>query len=42
MFRKYGFTLTAVELAVGTTIGVIIDSLRKEMKSVSAGVGKGL
>ena len=29
IFKKYGFTVTAVFLAVGTVIGVIIDSLTK-------------
>ena len=45
IFKKYGFTVTAVFLAVGTVmsvIGVIIDSLTKGLKSVAAGVGNGL
>ena len=29
IFKKYGFTTAAVFLAVGTTIGVIVDSLTK-------------
>ena len=42
IFRKYGFALADIALAVGTTIGVVISSLTKGMKSVTAGVGKGL
>ena len=29
IIKKYGFTVTAVVLAVGTTIGVIVNSLTK-------------
>ena len=42
IFKKYGFTVTAVFLAVGTVIGVIVDSLTKGLKTVAAGVGNGL
>ena len=42
IFKKYGFTVTAVLLAVGTTIGVILSSLSKGLKSVADGVGNGL
>ena len=42
IFKKYGFTVTAVFLAVGTVIGVIVDSLTKGLKSVATGVGNGL
>ena len=42
IFKKYGFTVTAVFLAFGTVIGVIIDSLTKGLKSVATGVGNGL
>ena len=42
IFQKYGFTVTAVFLAVGTVIGVIVDSLTKGLKSVATGVGNGL
>ena len=42
IFKKYGFTVTAVVLAVGTIIGVIINSLTKGLKSVATGVGNGL
>ena len=42
IFKKYGFTTAAVFLAVGTTIGVIVNSLTKGLKSVAAGVGNGL
>ena len=42
IFKKYGFTVTAVFLAIGTVIGVIVDSLTKGLKSVATGVGNGL
>ena len=42
IFKKYGFTVTAVFLAVGTVIGVIVDSLTKGLNTVAAGVGNGL
>ena len=42
IFKKYGFTVTAVFLAVGTVIGVIVNSLTKELKTVATGVGNGL
>ena len=34
--------MTAVLLAVGTTIGVVVSSLTKGLKSVAKGVGNGL
>ena len=42
IFKRYGFTVTAVVLAVGTTIGVIVNSLTKGLKSVAVGIGNGL
>ena len=42
IFKKYGFTVTAVVLAVGTTIGVIISNLSKGLTNVATGVGNGL
>ena len=42
IFKKYGFTVTAVVLAVGTIIGVIVNSLTKGLKSFTTGVGDGL
>ena len=42
IFKKYGFTTAAVFLVVGTTIGVIVSSLTKGLKSVATGVGNGL
>ena len=42
IFKKYGFTVTAVFLAVGTVIGVIVNSLTKGLKSVATGVVNGL
>ena len=41
IFKKYGFTVAAVFLAVGTIIGVIVNSLTKGLKTVAAGVGNG-
>ncbi|KAL9953131.1 hypothetical protein ACROYT_G040493 [Oculina patagonica] len=35
IFKKYGFTVTAVLLAVGTTIGVILSSLSNGLKDVA-------
>ena len=42
IFKKYGFTTAAVFLAVGTVIGVIVNSLTKGLKTVATGVGNGL
>ena len=42
IFKKYGFTVSAVVLAVGTTIGVIVSTLTKGLKTVAKGVGNGL
>ena len=42
IFKKYGFTVTAVLLAVGTAIGVVVSSLTKGLKAVAKGVGSGL
>ena len=42
IFKKYGFTVAAVFLAVGTVIGVIVSSLTKGLKTVATGVGNGL
>ena len=42
IFKKYGFTVTAVILAVSTVIGVIVNSLTKGLKTVATGVGNGL
>ena len=42
IFKKYGFTVAAVFLAVGTVIGVIVNSLTKGLKTVAVGVGNGL
>ena len=42
IFKKYGFTVAAVFLAVGTVIGVIVNSLTKGLQSVATGVGNGL
>ena len=42
IFKKYEFTVAAVFLAVGTVIGVIVDSLTKGLKTVATGVGNGL
>ena len=42
IFQKYGFTVTAVLLAVGTTLGVILSSPSSGLKGVANGVGNGL
>ena len=43
IFKKYGFTVTAALLAVGTTIGVVVvSSLTKGLKSVAKEVGNSL
>ena len=42
IFRKYGFTVEGIALAVGATIGVMISSLSKGLKSVAGGIGNGL
>ena len=42
IFKRYGFTVTAVLLAVGTTLGVILSSLSSGLKGVANGVGNGL
>ncbi len=42
IFKKYGFTLTAVGLAVATTIAAIVTSLTRSLAKVAQGVGKGL
>ena len=42
IFKKYGFTATAVLLAVGTTIGVVVSYLTNGLKAVAKGVGNGL
>ena len=35
IFKKYGFTVSAVVLAVGTTIGVIVSALKRGLRSVA-------
>ena len=42
IFKKYGFTVTAVLLAVGTTIGVVVCKLTKGIESVTNRVSNGL
>ena len=41
IFKKYGFTVSAVVLAVGKMIGMIVSALSKGLKSVVEGVGNG-
>ena len=41
IFKKYGFTVSAVVLAVGKMIGVIVSVLSKGLTSVFEGVGNG-
>ena len=35
IFKKYGFIVSAVVLAVGETIGVIVSALTRGLKSVA-------
>ncbi|KXJ08811.1 hypothetical protein AC249_AIPGENE11018 [Exaiptasia diaphana] len=42
IFKKYGFTVTAVLTAVGITIGVIVSQLKSGLTGVAKGVGNGL
>lgn len=42
IFKRYGFTVSPVFLAVGTVVGVIANSLSKGLKSVAKGVENGL
>ena len=42
IFKKHGFTVTAVIIAVGTVIGVIVSSLSKGLSTLGKGVGNGL
>ena len=42
IFKKYGFTVFAVVSAVGLVIGVIVNNLKKGLKSLGKGVGGAL
>jgi DNA repair exonuclease SbcCD ATPase subunit len=42
IFKKYGFTVVSVAIAVSTVIGVIISQLKNGLSSVAKGVGNGL
>ena len=42
IFKKYGFTVFAVVLAVGLVIGVIVSNLKKGLTSLGKGVGGAL
>jgi len=41
IFKKYGFTVVSVAIAVSTVIGVIISQLKNGLSSVAKGVGNG-
>ena len=41
VFKKYSFTVSAVVLAVGPTIGVIVSALTRSLKPVAKEVGDG-
>ena len=41
-FKKYGFTVIVVLLAVGTTIGFLVDKLTKGVSDVTNTVSNGL
>uniref|UniRef100_A0A6P8IUH9 Uncharacterized protein LOC116304933 n=1 Tax=Actinia tenebrosa TaxID=6105 RepID=A0A6P8IUH9_ACTTE len=42
IIKRHGLTVTGIALAVGTIIGVIINSLKAGLTSVAKGVGNGL
>ena len=42
IFKKYGVTLTAIVLAAGATIGVVVSSITKALKATGKALGKGL
>jgi len=42
IFKKYGFTVVSVAIAVSTVIGVVISQLKNGLSSVAKGVGNGL
>lgn len=42
IFKKYGFTVTAVFLAVGTVIGAIVEIIIIELKKLGTSLGNGL
>ena len=39
IFKKYGVTVTAILLAAGVTIGVVVSSITKVLKDIGAKVG---
>ena len=42
IIKRHGLTITGIALAVGTIIGVIINSLQSGLSAVAKGVGSGL
>jgi len=42
IFKKYGVTVTAIFLAAGVTIGVVIGSITNALKSTGQALGNGL
>jgi ElaB/YqjD/DUF883 family membrane-anchored ribosome-binding protein len=42
IFKKYGFTVTAVIASVGVIIGVIVSNLKSGLSTVAKGMGNGL
>ena len=42
IFKKYGVTVTAIALAAGVTIGVVVSSITKALKATGKALGKGL
>ena len=42
IFKKYGFTVTAIVFAAGVTIGAVIGALTNALKKLGKGIGNGL
>ena len=42
IFKKYGFTVFSVVIAVGVVIGVILSNLKSGLTKVAKGIGGGL
>ena len=42
IFKKYGFTVTAIVFSAGVTIGAVIGALTNALKKLGKGIGNGL
>lgn len=40
IFRKHGFTVTAIVLAAGTVVGAVVEVISNSLKSLAEGIGK--